>query len=62
MSRVESPTSILGTDEDIDRAIRQAVREAVLDHKRAGNPIVGVVDGEIVTILPEEIVIADDED
>jgi len=61
MSQVETRPSILGTDDDIDRAVRQAVREAVLDHKRAGNPIVGTVDGKIVIIPPEEIVIPDEE-
>ena len=44
--------------EDIPRilkAMRKAVREAVLDHKRAGNPVAVWHDGNVVWIPPEEI-------
>jgi len=37
------------------RALRQAVREALLDHKRAGNPVAIWRDGRVVWIPPEEI-------
>ena len=37
------------------RLIRQAVREAVLDHKRAGNPIATMKGGKVVIIQPEDI-------
>ncbi len=37
------------------RALRQAVREALLDHKRAGNPVAVWQDGRVVWIPPEEI-------
>lgn len=40
----------------IDKALKQAVREAILQHKRAGNPIVVWRDGKIVWLKPEEIV------
>jgi hypothetical protein len=39
----------------IDEALKQSVREALLCHKRAGNPIVAWRDGKMVWIPPEEI-------
>lgn len=44
------------SDEAIDRAMREAVTDALLDHKRAGNPIATWLDGNVVWISPEEIV------
>lgn len=38
-----------------DRAVRKAVREAVLRHKLLGNPIAVWRDGEVLWIPPEEI-------
>ncbi len=35
--------------------INQAVHEAVLDHKRVGNPVAGRVNGKIVIVQPEDI-------
>ncbi len=35
--------------------IQQAVQEAVLEHKRAGNPVAGSVDGKVVIFQPEDI-------
>jgi isoaspartyl peptidase/L-asparaginase-like protein (Ntn-hydrolase superfamily) len=40
----------------IDKALKQAVREAILQHKRAGNPIVVWRDGKMIWLRPEEIV------
>ncbi len=45
---------------EIDRAIQRAVRQAILEHKQAGNPIAVWQDGEVVWIPPEEIVIPDE--
>lgn len=42
-------------DDAMTDAIRRAVREAVLDHKRAGNPIAVWEDGQVVIVPPEEI-------
>jgi hypothetical protein len=42
---------------EIDAAIAKAVREAVLEHKWAGNPIAVWQDGGVVWIPPEEIVV-----
>ncbi len=39
----------------IDRALEQAVKEALLKHKQAGNPIVIWKDGKAVWLQPEEI-------
>lgn len=39
----------------IDRALKQAVHEAVLQHKRAGNPIAAWRDGRTVWLKPEDI-------
>lgn len=45
----------------IDLALKQAVQEALLRHKQAGNPVVAWRDGKIVWIPPEEITIQEDE-
>ncbi len=39
----------------VTRALRLAVREALLRHKRLGNPIVVYRDGRIVQVPPDEI-------
>jgi len=39
----------------IDQALKEAVQEALRDHKRAGNPVCAWRDGHIVWIPPEEI-------
>ena len=40
---------------EIDRALRRGVRLALLEHKRAGNPIAEWRDGKVVWVPPEEI-------
>jgi hypothetical protein len=39
----------------IDQAISEGVRDALLFHKRMGNPIATWRDGKVVWIPPEEI-------
>lgn len=39
----------------IHGAVRKAVREAVLTHARAGNPVPTWRDGRVVWLQPEEI-------
>ena len=39
----------------IDRAMRRAVREALLRHKRAGVPAVGWRSGKVVLVGPAQI-------
>ena len=45
--------------EQIQEALQQALRHALLMHKRAGNPIASWRDGKVVIIQPEDIVIED---
>ena len=40
--------------------IRKAVREALIEHKMAGNPVAGWKDGEVVITQPEDIVVPDE--
>jgi hypothetical protein len=39
----------------IERAFKRAVREALIRHKQAGNPICEWCNGEVVWIQPEDI-------
>lgn len=41
--------------EPVVAALRRATRSALLDHKRAGNPIASWKDGKVVVIPAEEI-------
>lgn len=51
----------LRDDKLIETALRRAVRDALLMHKRAGNPIAVWRDGRVAWIAPEDIVIGPDE-
>jgi hypothetical protein len=42
-------------------AVRRAVRRALLDHKRSGDPVVTVQDGQIRWVAADDIVIPDEE-
>jgi len=44
---------------EIEGIFQEAVRRALLDHKRAGNPIAVSEDGKVVIIPPEEIPVED---
>jgi hypothetical protein len=41
--------------EAVEAAVREAVKDALRQHKRAGNTVVGWRDGQIELIPPEEI-------
>jgi hypothetical protein len=41
--------------EEINKAYQRAVREALLKHKQAGNPVAVVRDGKVILIQPEDI-------
>jgi hypothetical protein len=41
------------------RALREAVREALLDHKRTGDPVAIWQDGHVVWVQPEDIAVPD---
>jgi hypothetical protein len=45
----------LMASEAVDEAMRDAVRHALLTHKRAGNPVASWEDGRVVIIPAEEI-------
>jgi hypothetical protein len=53
-------SEILVKSRAVEAAIRKAVREALLQHKRGGQPIAVWRAGELVWIPPEEIEIPDD--
>ena len=42
---------------EIDTALRNAVQQALLQHKNAGNPVAEWRDGKVVLIKPEDIVV-----
>lgn len=44
----------------IDEALRKASREAILQHKKEGLPIVIYRDGKIVWVSPEDIEVSDE--
>lgn len=41
--------------EEINKAFERAVREALLKHKQAGNPVAIWRDGKVVLLQPDEI-------
>ncbi|MCG2720995.1 MAG: hypothetical protein L6290_03120 [Thermodesulfovibrionales bacterium] len=43
--------------EKITQALTRGVREALLKHKQAGNPVVVWRDGKMVWLKPEEIIL-----
>jgi len=46
---------LLADDKLVARVLRTAVREAILEHKRAGNPIAEWRDGKVVWVPPRKI-------
>lgn len=48
---------LLADREKISQALARGVREALLKHKQAGNPVATWRDGKVVWIPPEEILI-----
>ena len=48
-------TKALADKEKITQALTQGVREALLKHKQAGNPVVVWRNGKMVWLKPEEI-------
>ncbi len=43
----------------IEEVLRRAVRQALLEHKRAGNPIAAWENGKVVLISPDDIPVDD---
>jgi hypothetical protein len=50
-----SISELLANHALITEAINRAVREAVLNHARAGQPVATLQNGQVVWIQPEEI-------
>jgi hypothetical protein len=48
--------------DEIERALARAVRNALIEHKRAGNPVATWENGKVVIVQPEDIVIPPDPD
>jgi len=46
--------------DEINNAYRRAVREALLMHKRAGNPVAVERDRKLVILQPDEIEVSDE--
>ncbi len=46
---------------EIDIALRNAVQQALLQHKKAGNPVAEWRDGKVVLIKPEDIVVEENQ-
>lgn len=51
----ESPYLFVRHEAAIDRACKLAVREALLMHKRANNPVAVWHDGKVILLPPDEI-------
>ena len=49
----------ISEEKAVDKAVRRAVRHALLMHKRAGNPVASWKDGKVVMIPAEEIPVED---
>ena len=56
-----TPYERLGDIEAIERSMARAVSAALLQHKRAGNPICEWRDGKVVWIAPADIPEPEDE-
>jgi hypothetical protein len=56
----QTAAEILGDAAGVEAAVQAAVRDALIQHKRAGNPIVVWEDGRVVWIPAEEIEIPEE--
>jgi len=59
--RRKAPVSVFEDTREVTRRFAVAVREALLDHKRAGNPVAIWRDGKVVIVPPDEIVVWEDD-
>jgi hypothetical protein len=56
----ETLRQMLAQADAVDAAIRESVREALLMHKRLGNPVASWEDGRVVWIPADQIPVDDD--
>ena len=57
-TEIEIAVTAASRDDPVSRLIlaaQEAVRTALRDHKRAGNPVAGWRDGKVVLVPPEQI-------
>ena len=54
------PGGVSKQAEAVEAAVRRAVRRALLDHKRTGDPVVFCEDGIVRWIPPDQIPLADE--
>jgi len=57
-----TPAERVGDLKRIERALRAAVRDALMRHKRDGDPVAVWREGRVVWLQPEEIPILTQED
>lgn len=43
------------SDDVLLSLVKEAIHEAILDHKRVGNPVAAMKDGKLAIIQPEDI-------
>jgi hypothetical protein len=55
VKKIKSKTSKIDFGENVDEAIKKAVDNALMTHKRAGVPVAVWRDEKVVLIQPEEI-------
>ncbi|MBF8275239.1 MAG: hypothetical protein HW390_312 [Candidatus Brocadiaceae bacterium] len=54
-------SEIFADNEKITKALSKAINDALLQHKKAGNPVVSWENGKIVLIQPEDIPVKDED-
>ena len=50
---------LIAEEKAVDEAVNEAVRHALLSHKRAGNPVASWKNGKVVMIPAEKIPVAE---
>ena len=56
---LSGPNLLVQYGDLVEKGIKKAVREALFEHKRAGNPVAVLRDGKVVVLQPEEIEISE---
>lgn len=51
----DSWASRINDDREVDSAVKEAVRKALAEHKRKGNPIAVWKGGQVALVKPDEI-------
>lgn len=52
---------LLADSNGVTRAMTRAVRQALLQHKRMGNPVATWRDGKVVWVEPEDIEVSEED-